>query len=307
MENIYRDKRCIVCGNTVLKIFSRHDPFSYLQCLLCGHIVSTAFWSGNPQLIHQEDNEDHHLSKQKLRWDYSLLKQKMIFFPRLKNIESYKPGKGRLLDIGCANGAFCIAALKRKWEVHGLELQQSCARFVQKKGMTVYTEPIERSCLPESYFDVITLWQVLEHIPDPLRFLNEIVRILKPGGICALSTPNNHSIGALLLQKHWPSVLPRNHYHLFSKSSLRITFLKAGFRLRCIETRDLHIATLKKLIQSIFKSPHNATGLNATARFISNNSYAKNSLLLHILNTANIVLSCSGLGEDFYMYAQKAR
>ncbi len=100
-------------------------------------------------------------------------------------------GGGRLLDIGCATGAFLMAAKNRGWNPQGLDVSPAAVQVARDVvGVDVGVGTLESFAFPGATFDAVTAWEVLEHLPDPRSFLKEINRVLRPGGVVALSTPN---------------------------------------------------------------------------------------------------------------------
>ena len=97
---------------------------------------------------------------------------------------------GRLLDIGCGGGDFILYCRQYGWLVAGIEQQQSpIMALKQALGIEVY-EPAQLAELPSDWFDVVTIWHVLEHVPDPAWTLANVQRVLKPGGTVLIEVPN---------------------------------------------------------------------------------------------------------------------
>jgi len=148
---------------------------------------------------------------------------------------------GRVLDVGCGNGLFLEAASVRGWEVAGIELSPAAAAAARERvGPRVTLGTLEEADLRSDAFDVVTLWEVIEHVPHPLRLLSEVRRVLRPGGMLFLSTPNAHSIfhriarwSYILTLGFWTFPARRiyfsSHRYYFTKQTLSATLLKAGF------------------------------------------------------------------------------
>jgi 2-polyprenyl-3-methyl-5-hydroxy-6-metoxy-1,4-benzoquinol methylase len=232
------------------------------------------------------------------------MKRQLVFMPRLKNIQAYC-STGRLLDIGCSNGAFIEAATACGWEACGIELRKSSASFARERGLDVFMQPLNELHFQDNSFDAITMWQVLEHLPDPPECMNECCRILKPGGIFAFSTPNVQSIGWRVLKSDWPAIDPGCHHHLFKPATVTMMLEKCGFEKCLLRTEDLLPATIKtvqrKLRNKKMKKPS-----NAMASLVQQSSPKKLSRLLKIRRMLNIPLNITGLGEDIYGYFRKA-
>ena len=144
-------------------------------------------------------------------------------------IKKYKNGTS-LLDIGCGEGFFLFNASKAGYVTKGIELSQDAAEYAKREfSLDVEANPLEELQLMENHFDVVTLWVVLEHVPYPLPILKEVHRILKPGGLLAVSTPNIESIFAKILGKRWWE-LRRVHINQFTMKTLMDIFKNAGFK-----------------------------------------------------------------------------
>lgn len=136
----------------------------------------------------------------------------------------------RLLDIGCAQGFFLYSASKAGYMVKGVELSEDAAEYGKKEfGLDIEVKPFEELRFPEDHFDVVTLWQTLEHVAHPLVILREVHRILKPGGLVAVSTPNIDGVPARILGKKWWDI-KRLHVNQFSTSTLADVMRNSGFR-----------------------------------------------------------------------------
>jgi len=130
---------------------------------------------------------------------------------------------GRLLDVGCASGLFLAHASRAGWEVTGIEpnekLCEEAGKNLDGKGK-VQCATMETARL-EGRFDAITLWDVLEHVPDPVRFLLDCCRVLQLNGYLFLNVPDLDSREARILGKRWPLLLPE-HLNYFNRQSLQL-------------------------------------------------------------------------------------
>jgi SAM-dependent methyltransferase len=139
-------------------------------------------------------------------------------------------GKGRLLDVGCASGVFLDEMRKRPgWEVCGLEPGSAAETARQFFGLNVFSGFLPDAHYPSDYFDAVSLWDVLEHIPDPLGYLQEIKRILKPGGTLALRVPDAGSWEAQMLGEYWTGFDAPRHLYGFTAKVLISKLAQCGF------------------------------------------------------------------------------
>ena len=148
---------------------------------------------------------------------------------QVQSIGKYGCGT-RLLDIGCGEGFFLFSASRMGYTAKGIELCQDAAEYARTEfGLDVEAKPFEEAKFPGDHFDVVTLWQVLEHVPYPLSMLREVYRILKPGGLVVISTPDFGSLLARILRRRWWNVR-RLHINQFVVKTLKSILENAGFR-----------------------------------------------------------------------------
>jgi 2-polyprenyl-3-methyl-5-hydroxy-6-metoxy-1,4-benzoquinol methylase len=144
-------------------------------------------------------------------------------------IKNYKNGT-TLLDVGCGEGFFLFNASKAGYTSKGIDISQDAAEYARREfGLNVEAKPFKELQFPENYFDVVTLWQVLEHVPYPLMVLKEVHRILKPGGLLATSTPDIEGIMAKIFRRKWWN-LRRLHINQFTAKTLADMLNRAGFK-----------------------------------------------------------------------------
>jgi 2-polyprenyl-3-methyl-5-hydroxy-6-metoxy-1,4-benzoquinol methylase len=153
------------------------------------------------------------------------------FDERLGMLPAPTPAGSRLLDVGAALGLFVERARAAGWQAVGLEPSPWAADYARD----VLRQPVRTGKLPdvgvpEESCDVVTLWEVLEHLPDPRDTLSSIRRVLTPGGVLALSTPDAGSAVARLLGSRWPgwTKIPE-HLYFFDRATLRRLLMETGF------------------------------------------------------------------------------
>ena len=148
---------------------------------------------------------------------------------QVKRISHYKPG-GAILDIGCSSGGFLSTMKGPAWKLHGIEMEESTARRCRDTtGAEVFQgDAMDAPFLPAS-FDVITCFDVLEHVYHPRQFLTKVLHWLKPGGILYAVLPNIDSWESRLFGTYWYGLeLPRHLFH-FSPTSIRYLLEDIGF------------------------------------------------------------------------------
>ena len=141
--------------------------------------------------------------------------------------------RGELLDVGCASGIFLGQALDASWGVTGLEpseiLYKQATERIGARG-TILPLILEQADFGTRRFDVITLWDVLEHVTNPAEFLKRCRALLRPEGYLLLNVPHFDSLEARLLGRRWPLLLPE-HLNYFNRKSLQLCAKNCGLDL----------------------------------------------------------------------------
>lgn len=162
---------------------------------------------------------------------YLLVRNIMLGRKRKTAEEAAGMKKGCLLDIGCGTGYFAGEMKKAGWDVKGIEPNDRARNFASEKFGLEILVPEKIRSLPDGSFDCITLWHVLEHFQDPFRYPTEILRMMKPGGVCICALPNRSSFDAEYFKENWAAYdVPRHLWH-FNPATFRMFAEYIGFRI----------------------------------------------------------------------------
>jgi 2-polyprenyl-3-methyl-5-hydroxy-6-metoxy-1,4-benzoquinol methylase len=146
----------------------------------------------------------------------------------LKKLKLSASGK-RLLDVGCAGGAFPAAARDVGFDVVGVEPSRWLTEFARRTyGIDVRQGILEGNMFPPQSFDVITLWDVIEHLPEPTETLKLVQSLLKPGGMLFVNYPDIHSVAARIMGKRWPFWLSV-HLLYYTPETMKAQLRRTGF------------------------------------------------------------------------------
>jgi 2-polyprenyl-3-methyl-5-hydroxy-6-metoxy-1,4-benzoquinol methylase len=158
---------------------------------------------------------------------------------------------GSLLDVGCATGSFLSLAQAKGWECRGVEVSAFAAALARERtGCEIFCGRLEDAPFGGSAFDVITMWDLLEHLPDPLQGLEKARALLKPSGLLLVNTPNENSLlrrVARVLYRGsggWITapvnrLYHRYHLYYFATEALKTLLRQAGFELVEIDTKPI--------------------------------------------------------------------
>jgi len=158
---------------------------------------------------------------------YHTVKQKALR-DKIKLIEQFQPKKGKIIDIGAGTGDFLVMAQKNGWEIIGVEPSEKAKGIAKAKGVNFVDN---LSDVQDHSADVITMWHVLEHVPNVEAQITELKRILKPDGVIVIAVPNFKSYDAQHYGKFWAAYdVPRHLWH-FSKTAIKMLFSKQDLEL----------------------------------------------------------------------------
>ena len=154
---------------------------------------------------------------------YQFVKQ-ITLKQKVRSIGKFTSSENKLLDFGAGTGDFLQAAKNKGWKVNGVEPNEQARNLASKKGLHLLSSLEE---LNEEQFDAITLWHVLEHVPNLQETLNRLQALLKPGGILIIAVPNYKSWDAKKYKAFWAAYdVPRHLWH-FDREAMKNLFPKS--------------------------------------------------------------------------------
>jgi 2-polyprenyl-3-methyl-5-hydroxy-6-metoxy-1,4-benzoquinol methylase len=283
--------------NTVRLSASDHLPLR--ACPLCECQVSTpvfqtirkcgscglSFVSPLGNFHGENETEEYFLSDylplHRANWQNSLAERRA----HLELIRRYSslPSQPRLLDVGCALGFMLQEAKAAGWDAVGVETSGFAARYASEHtGCTVYEGTLQNAGLEPASFDVVTLMDVIEHIPEPCTLLREVSRVLRPGGTIFLVTPNFGSFFVWLYGPKAYGIGPDEHVTYFSRANIKIALRKSGFHRIIAGSKDFYADNLNRLLKG-----RNNTQPRIKAAFRADTSLSKvrklvNGVLMHV-------------------------
>lgn len=220
--------QCYICGGTKCCIIKKEAAWNVIQCKDCSFVYITPVPS--EQFLHLHYQQ--YLPSDSIHIEQWRIMMTNIFLRSINIIEArHSLGRGALLDIGCGYGFFLELARQRGWNVYGIEPCAHARAYAASKGIAVDSENLFTRAYSDEMFDVVTLFYVLEHLPEPLRYLKEINRILKPGGLLLIRVPHITPLVKFLKIFRIPNKLYDSPSHLsdFSPRTMALALEKTGF------------------------------------------------------------------------------
>jgi SAM-dependent methyltransferase len=238
MSKNHNSEPCPICGQAGAqewlrapdRFHGRQEKYALARCVSCSQV-----WLSNPPKpseMHLHYTDAYHKlisaagENAPARWR-----------DRLEVLRQYKRS-GTMLDLGCSSGGFLGFFQGDSWKLYGIEMSVECAKKAEAStGATVFVGDIMDAPFPPESFDVITCFDVLEHLYQPRRVMARVSEWLKPGGIFYVQVPNVDSAEARVFGSYWHGLeLPRHLFH-YSPASLKFLADSAGLHEVWLETR----------------------------------------------------------------------
>jgi len=228
---IDRPLKCPICCRQDWKHVQTVRAASISRCAQCGLLGTTDFLKGvNTTYGIYETSPEHHLV---YRQQYMNRRQPM-YERVMPSLERFRR-TGRLLEIGCSYGYFLEIARRAGWRAEGVEISGYAAGVARSKGFEIHQGELQALVLDPRSYDVIVMWDVIEHLLNPAEVVERCAELLVPGGTLVARTPNAHALGTrgglfclAYRQFVYPANTPEHVFH-FTPESLCSLLRKKGF------------------------------------------------------------------------------
>jgi 2-polyprenyl-3-methyl-5-hydroxy-6-metoxy-1,4-benzoquinol methylase len=230
---------CIVCGSSRLRELKGGYENNYLcRCRNCGMVFSHRRPT-TAELLRHYAGYDRTLAVSPL----TLAR----YGQWLDDWQKYRQ-TGALLDVGCGMGHLLEVARDRGWRACGTEFSPEAVQTCQDKDLDVRLGSLAAARFDDATFDVVTWIEVVEHILNPLEDVEQIRRVLRPGGVVYVTTPNFAGLTRLILGPGTPFIEYPEHLSYYTPRTLRALFRRAGFVPLKIETTGFSPGALKRAL-----------------------------------------------------------
>lgn len=235
---------CPICETKGFKINEIYDDrygfpgyFNLLECHGCGHKVLEGDFS--KEFLSKLYTTYYPRSTFKLE-DFKLYEEVsgLIAWFNGEYSSAYRwvPKNVRVLDIGCGFGETLGYHESRGCDAYGVEVDENIRRVADKFGYKVHVGHFDPDLYQPDYFDYVTMAQVIEHVTDPITTLKGVARIIRPGGVVILTTPNSKGWGSMIFGRKWINWHVPYHIQHFSINSMELAATKAGLIIKLQKT-----------------------------------------------------------------------
>jgi len=221
--------RCNVCGSTSRKFLFAKRDYKIWKCANC----SFYFVYPIPTKKQLKNFYSNIMFKRGEKYQYKIVDNELIYSEKQNDVRKLKYVRkfiksGKLLDVGCARGFFLFLT-KNNFNVNGIEYSNSAVKIAKQLGLNVKEGEIFD--IKNKNYDVITLWDVIEHVKNPDYLLKDVNHKLKRGKYLFLSTGDSDTLIPKISLKNWSLMTPPMHLHFFSNKTIKKILEKNGFQI----------------------------------------------------------------------------
>ena len=243
------DDEVVLTGHDLL-----HDlpgEFTVVRCRSCGLMRTNPRPTSDTIGFYYPDNYSPYLGTQ-VRQAQPASGVKKLLKPLVRRVFNFNTTPlpplvpARLLEVGCASGAFLHQMAGLGWQVEGIEFSEKAAKAAAEHGYRVHAGPLETAPQPNEPFDLIVGWMVLEHLYDPIGGLRKLSEWAKPGSWLVLSVPNAGSLEFRLFKEKWYALQVPTHFYHFTPETLGRVLRAGGWALEKV----YHQRVLSNLVAS---------------------------------------------------------
>jgi 2-polyprenyl-3-methyl-5-hydroxy-6-metoxy-1,4-benzoquinol methylase len=292
-SNKENDLNCLACGGSEQRWAGNKNQLELWKCMCCGMI----FMRQQVAAEALEELYDHYYDSARFETPpvvaQSLARQ-------IASFASYRVA-GRILDIGFGEGGLLRIAEQQGWQCYGTEVSPQALAYGATRGWQVTNNADRDSRFSPHSFDVVTMIELLEHMPNPQQVLAEAARWLRPGGLLYLTTPNAKSLNCRLLGLNWSVVSPPEHIALWTAQGIKRAFSKVGLQPLRIRTEGLNPYEML----ARWRTPQATFNRNETGAAL-NQTFSSSPLRRALKTSINLVLSAAQIGDSLKVYATRA-
>lgn len=231
-----RFTRCLLCNSDELSPLQGYEIHYLQKCRSCGFVFCYKIPTQEELIAHY----DQYLRSNEIS-PITIKRYEAL----LDTFEKYRM-TNNIIDVGCGDGYFLQVAKQRGWNVFGTEFTDRAIEICSKKGISMKQGKLDADNYSGGFFDVVTSFEVIEHINNPIEDVRSFNKILRSGGAAYVTTPNFNSVSRDLLGAKWNVIEYPEHLSYYTASTIKKLFKSQGFRIVSVSTTGLSIDRLKR-------------------------------------------------------------
>tara|TARA_B100000508_G_scaffold141097_1_gene146961 strand:- start:53579 stop:54442 length:864 start_codon:yes stop_codon:yes gene_type:complete len=229
-------KKCLICSSSQIVPLEGYEEHYLVKCKNCSFVFAQKIPTEQELIEHYQGyGRNDYLSPLTIKRYEELLDR----------FESFRK-TNKILDVGAGIGYFLEVAKKKGWEVYGTEYTDEAVNICRDKGIQVEQGKLDPSKYDKGSFDVITSFEVLEHINNPVEEINNFKSLLRSGGLVYLTTPNFNSLLRYRLKSDYNVIVYPEHLSYYTPKTLKKLFLDCGFEKQKIQATGISLTRLRK-------------------------------------------------------------
>ena len=292
----------MLCDSNNSSVWESVPPYNYVKCNECGLIYASPRNSKAAQKQVLNNDGEYWVAQSKLGKGAPVLSTQKNETRKVNFVKEWIK-KGRLLDVGSAYGGFLTCAKERGFDVTGVEIAEPFGFKAKDQGLNILLGDILEVDLTGKAYDVVTLWDTIEHLSQPLETLKKLHKHMNNGALLFIFTPNAEGTSAFLFGNNWWVFQPEFHLVMFSQKTLRRMVEKAGFKVKMV--RSLNVITRETAYKLNYRT------LLSRESYLSNGK--RTSFIKVIINISLKIIdkifpsftSLLNIGDDILLVAQK--
>ncbi len=291
---------CPACENQKSRQIGLKNGYTLEKCAECGTMFANLSFENAKTADEVQDLYDHYYDVA----NFKLPKAAEISLQKI--VESFANFRqtGNLVDIGFGEGGMLSIAERNDWKCFGTELSPQALKYGAEKGWTVSNDAISDANFPKEGFDVVTMVELIEHVPNPDFFFETAYQLLRPNGLLFMTTPNIKSINQRWLGADWSVIAPPEHITIWSPKGMDKALKRNGFALSNIKTEGFNPIEIISKYRATAKADGAPIHRNEAA-FALNETFTSSPWRRAVKTTINQGLSVLKLGDGIKLWAIK--
>lgn len=239
-EDLLKPRACPTCGSTDAAHELDKDHMQLVRCRACDLVyVSPTFDEAHYKTVYS--SQEYQDIVRDLGIESHAYRVQRFGRERVRLMQPFVTAAPRYLDVGCSTGFVVEAARDAGWAATGIDLNPSAIEFGRSRGLDLKSVALEEAGFAANTFDAVSLFDVLEHLLDPLATLRACARLLKAGGIVFLYVPNYDSASRLLMGKDAHFIWPTHHLNYYTPSTILDLMRREGLDVVYVATEGLDV------------------------------------------------------------------